>query len=181
MNGAQLHLAINHIPVFVTITGALVLLYGLLKKRSQVTDTGLMIIFAAGIFTIPVFLSGEAAEEVAEDLAGVSRPLIEAHEAFARIALWSMVITAAMSLSALFFRKRASLAKGLTFTALLLSMVSFGIASYTAHSGGEIRHPEIRQGGDVLTPDEAENMNEGEGPKRKRKGRAINDGAQRPA
>jgi len=59
MNATQIHLALNHIPVLLSITGGLILLFGLIKKNTPVIRTALILLVAAALFTLPVYLTGE--------------------------------------------------------------------------------------------------------------------------
>jgi len=72
MNATQIHLALNHIPVLLSITGGLILLFGLIKKNTPVMRTALILLVAAALFTLPVYLTGEGTEEAVEKLPGVS-------------------------------------------------------------------------------------------------------------
>lgn len=174
MNPAQLHLAINHVPVLVTLTGSLVLLFGLIKRTEVLRRAGLLTIFIAGIFTLPVFLTGKAAKEIVEELPGVSDDLIERHEYFAQIGLAFMLVIACISLVALVVKNTARYLKRLSALVLILSFASFGLTAFIAHLGGEIRHQEIRTSQPNLDQEDEEQdaaKDKEKSQKRKRKGK----------
>lgn len=144
MNASQIHLALNHVPLFFSITGALILLYGFFRKNDTVKTMSLYFMIAGAVFTIPVFLTGEGAEELVENLPGVSESLIEQHEGFAKTGLIVILVTGAIALFTLFAKRKASLFKTGLLASAVLSLISFAIMAQTAHLGGQIRHTEIR-------------------------------------
>ena len=150
MNATQIHLALTHVPVMLSIIGLVMLILSLFRKNDTLAKTALSILLAAGLLTIPVFFTGEGAEEVVEKLPGVSEAVIEKHEHFAKttLALVSASgLVALIGLAAYAFGRFVTMIKVL---ALILSVVSAGAMAQTAHLGGQIRHSEIRS--TALTP-----------------------------
>lgn len=146
MNSAQIHLALNHVPLFLSILGAAILLLGMIKKNESFKNLSLYLLVAAAIFTAPVFLTGEGTEELVERLPGVNEAGIEEHEEMAKISLIVIIITGAIALAALLLKKNAMVARVLLIAVIILSLVSFGTMAQTAHLGGLIRHSEISNG-----------------------------------
>ncbi len=146
MNAAQIHLALNHIPLFFSIIGGGVLLLGILRKNEGFINLSLYMLVAAALFTAPVFLTGEGTEELVEKAAGVNEAAIESHEEMAKISLIVIIATGVMALAGLLVRKKASLLKGLLILTVLLSLASFVTMAQTAHLGGLIRHTELQGG-----------------------------------
>ncbi len=144
MNAAQIHLALNHAPLFLSILGGGILLLGMFKKNESFKNLSLYFLVAAAIFTAPVFLTGEGTEELVEHLPGVNETAIEKHEDMAKISLIIIIITGVIALAGLFLRKNATIAKAILGISLLLSLASFGTMAKTAHLGGLIRHSEIQ-------------------------------------
>ncbi len=92
------------------------------------------------LIAIPVFLTGEPAEESVENLPGVSEALIGQHEDAATWALWVMEALGLLSLAALLFAfKGEQTKKTLYGAAFALSLVTFGLMGYTGYLGGQIR------------------------------------------
>jgi hypothetical protein len=87
MNASQIHLALNHVPLFFSIIGGCVLIYGFIRKNESIKILSLYFMIAAALFTIPVYLTGEGTEEIVEKLPGVSEGMIEEHEEMAKIGL----------------------------------------------------------------------------------------------
>lgn len=146
MNAAQIHLALNHAPLFLSILGGGILLLGMIKKNESFKNLSLYFLVAAAIFTAPVFLTGEGTEELIENLPGVNENAIGRHEDMAQISLIIIIATGAISLLGLFLRKKTGIARYIFIAALLLSLVSFGTMVQTAHLGGLIRHTELQAG-----------------------------------
>lgn len=147
MNGAQIHLALNHLPIFGTLFGFLYLLIALLKKNRELKRAGLWLFLAAALGAIPTYLTGEPAEEVVENLAGVEPERIEEHEELALVALTAIEILGAASLAGLYLsRKTGEPPERIVQACLILSLAALVIVGWTAHLGGQIHHPETRPG-----------------------------------
>jgi hypothetical protein len=154
LNPAHIHLILNHIPILGTMIFApLVLLWGLLRRSRDITQTGLLLTIVLGVTTIPVYLTGEPAEEQVEREPWFSETLTETHEERAEAGLVAVLITGAVAVIVL-WRGRA----GRPFGALLPGAVVVGLAisaalfSAAALVGGEIRHSEIRSGAPAAAP-----------------------------
>lgn len=146
MNAAQIHLALNHAPLFLSLIGGLLLLLAILRKNDLLTSVSLYMLVAAALFTAPVFLTGEGTEELVEKAVGVNEMAIESHEDMAKISLIVIIITGMLALGGLFLRKKASFVKILLPLVILFSLASFGTMAQTAHLGGLIRHTELQSG-----------------------------------
>jgi putative copper export protein len=155
MNGAQLHLMLNHLSVMGALFSLLLLGWSLIRRSAEVQKLALAVALLAGLSSVPAYLTGEPAEEVIEHTAGVDEAYIEEHESMGKFALWCGValgVAAAAALAAGVKNPRW-LSAGTAIT-LLASVLVFGVMGYTAHLGGQIRHPEIRDGGMQATPSE---------------------------
>ncbi|MCU7551827.1 hypothetical protein OCK74_22095 [Chitinophagaceae bacterium LB-8] len=146
MNSAQIHLALTHVPVILSLTGLVILIVSLIKKNNALVKTAYFILFIAGLAAIPVYLSGEGTEELVERLPGVSETIIERHEEIAKMAMISMAVAGLGAFIGLFLFKRSAVAKIIKGVVLLLAFSSGGLLAQTAHLGGQIRHTEIRSG-----------------------------------
>jgi uncharacterized membrane protein len=146
MNATQLHLALTHVPVVLSIIGLVILIISFFTKSNTLTKTALWILLAAGVFTLPVYFTGEGTEEAVEGLPGVSEVDIEQHEDFAKATLVLVSasgLLALVGLMAYAFGRFVTVVKVLS---LLLAFASAGAMARTAHLGGQIRHTEIRTG-----------------------------------
>jgi uncharacterized membrane protein len=144
MNGGQLHLALNHLPVAGAIFGAGMLVLGMVARSETLRRGALAVLALAALSGPAAFLSGEPAEEVAERIPGISETMIEEHEEAASIALGAVAIAGAVAVAGLIFiRRRGAAPKGLYPLVLVLALAAAAILGRAAHLGGLIRHPEI--------------------------------------
>lgn len=129
------------------IFSVFVLAYGFIKSNNVVINIALTGLVLAAVTAIPVFLTGEPAEESVEHLPGILESAIEEHEEAAEIAFWLMQITGIVSLAGVFLRKSGFM-KGFVFNTviLLLPIAAAGSIAYTGYLGGKIRHTEINAG-----------------------------------
>jgi uncharacterized membrane protein len=144
MNGAHLHLMLNHLPVLGVGFGLLLLLAAKFGKSTDLTRAGLVVFVLAAGAAGTAYLTGEPAEEAVEEVASVTEQSIEQHEEAATVAL---VLTGLLGAGALFglvsYRRQALPPAWFTGTALIGALVAGGAMAYTANLGGQIRHPEI--------------------------------------
>ena len=158
MNASQIHLALNHVPLFFSIIGGLVLIYGFIRKNESIKILSLYFMIAAAVFTLPVYLTGQGTEEMIEKLPGISEGMIEEHEEMAKIGLIIIIITGVAALSALILKKKTSLLKPVLILCAVFSFASFGVFAQTAHLGGQIRHTEIQNNSVASTKSENTNI-----------------------
>jgi uncharacterized membrane protein len=159
MNSSQIHLALTHVPVILSLVGLTILIIALIRKNDTLTKTSFYIFLAAGLFALPVYFTGEGAEEIVEDLPGVSEGIIGKHEQFASISLTIILICAAISVTALFLRRSFTAAKVMRYVVLVFAFASAVAMAQTAHLGGQIRHTEI-QSSFTSAANDKENGNE---------------------
>lgn len=145
MNASQIHLALTHLPVILSLTGLVMLAISFMKTNLSLRRTALYILLVAGLAALPVYFSGEGAEEAVEHLPGVSETLIEEHEDIAKISLFAIIIAALLSVVTLLRFLSTPFAKNMAIVVLLVSAIAGGLLVQTAHLGGQIRHSEIRQ------------------------------------
>lgn len=162
MNTTHIHLLLNHFPIIGSMIGSLILLWGIIKKQENVKAIAAVVIVAMTLLAIPVFLTGEPAEDAVENLPGVSEAMINLHEEAAEFAIWLMVAAGVASLAALFFKWQKSERAKIVFTiALIMSLLSFGAMARTGYYGGKIRHTEISTAADVNQPGNNEKEQQG--------------------
>lgn len=151
MNDAHFHLVVNHLPIVGTLVGFLVLLAGYIIKNRQVKNTALGIFVFSALTSIAAFYTGEGAEEIVENIPGISETLLHNHEEYAELFFTTILILGGASLVSLFLEyKKSQFAKYGFAVVLLLSITSIVISKYVGTSGGEIRHTEIRNDADLI-------------------------------
>jgi len=160
MNSTHLHLLLNHFPVIGTLIGSCLLLLGIIKKQTNIKSTAALLLFILALIAIPVYLTGEPAEETIEKLPGVSEAMIELHQDAATIAVWLIGFTGLFSVIAVVFslQKRKSADRVFIF-AFALSVVCFAAMAQTGYYGGQIRHTEVRSANTVVQSGENDTEN----------------------
>jgi hypothetical protein len=146
MNGAHLHLILNHAPVVGLAFATLALLYGVIVKDAGARRLALLVTFVAGLAAVPAFLTGEGAEDVVKSLPDVAKATIEEHEKAADFALAAGLVTAVVALGALALpkmTKRPTLAGKLFVATLVVTLWADSVLARTAYLGGQVRHTEI--------------------------------------
>jgi hypothetical protein len=146
MNPAHVHLILNHVPLFGALAVTVLCTIALLKRQQDLARGGLVVAVLTALFGLVVYLTGEPAEELVENLSGVSEAVLESHE---EIALVATVVVGAYGLLALggLVAFRHGVTMRVTRILLVLSLVPLAAIAYTAYLGGQIRHSEIRPGG----------------------------------
>ena len=161
MNSVQMHLALTHVPVVLSLVGLIMLVVAFFIKNSTITKTSYILIVIAGIAALPVFFTGEGAEEAIENLPGVSEAIIERHEDVAKLTMISIAVAGLAALTALFSFRRQIATRVSKVVVLLLAIASGGLMAQTAHLGGQIRHTEIRNSVAFQNGNENGGQNEG--------------------
>lgn len=156
MSAAYVHLLLNHVPVLGLFGGLLLLAWGVSRRSRDLTVAGLAFLVLAALVTIPVYLSGEPAEEIVEGLPGVSEHYVEEHEEAGKWALIALEATGLLALVSLFATRKAAGSRTLPIATLLLGIFAMTVVVRTAMLGGEIRHTEIRGGAAATAPAEVE-------------------------
>ena len=147
MNGAMLHLWINHLPVFGLAFGLFLHLTAIYLKSEEWKNAALVLYVATALGTIPVYVTGEPAEHVVRGMPEVDREQIDPHQDWGTASLVAIEGLGIASLAGLFLaRRNARLSAVLTGGSLALAVLSFAIVAWTAHLGGMIHHPEDRPG-----------------------------------
>jgi hypothetical protein len=106
-----------------------------------------------GLLTIPVYMSGEPAEDAVRGLPDVTRDLVHEHEDAALFGIISASLNGAIALMALLLEKRRErLYRPLTITVLVVALWSSAVLARVSYLGGLVRHSEIRQTPAVAAP-----------------------------
>ncbi|MEZ4816178.1 MAG: hypothetical protein R3A80_13410 [Bdellovibrionota bacterium] len=144
MNLAHLHLILNHIPIVGIPIALAFLIQGIWAKNKSTQKFSLIVLFVLALIVLPVFYTGEPAEEVIEHLPGVTEAFIHPHEEAAELSLILTLITGALAFLALFFQKDEKKARILNFGVIGVATIATASLIYTANLGGQIRHTEFR-------------------------------------
>jgi NADH:ubiquinone oxidoreductase subunit 4 (subunit M) len=145
MDLAHLHLMMNHVPVMGVLFAILIALIGGIARSKIAVRVGLIMLVLSGLIAVPVYLTGESAEELVEGLPGVSEALIDRHESAAGISLALVGVSGAFALLTLLFSgsSRQLLPGAFFVMTMLLALLGGASVINTANLGGQIRHTEI--------------------------------------
>jgi len=138
---------LNHFPIIGTIIGIAMLVLGLVSRSNAIKRASLVLLFAMALMTVPVYLTGEPAEDRVENAIGVSKQILEEHEDTAKLTFAAMGLVGLVAFVVLIISFRAS--KYTNFgcaAALVVALTALGLTARTANLGGQIRHAEIRSG-----------------------------------
>src|ERR1700716_2721567 len=154
MNFAHLHLLLNHFPIIGTMVGLGLFLISLVGKNKDLRRASLIIFPAMALLALPTFFSGTGAQGAIRKTPGVSEAVIERHQGAAMLALLFMEITGALALVALW--KSPGCARPARWNwslsaILIFSIVTAGLMARVGTTGGDIRHPKIESGKEVIT------------------------------
>lgn len=145
MNDAHFHLVVNHLPIIFPLVGVIILITGLIAKSEAVKRTAYMVFSIGAVTTIAAMTSGEGAEEVVENINGISESFIEKHEEAAELFALLSYVLGGLSLIGLWASFRQKTFSSIVSIAVLgLAFIVLVFAKQTGTSGGEIRHDEIR-------------------------------------
>ncbi len=144
MSLTHLHLMVTHLPIFGTIVGLLILLYGMYTGSYHTKMAAYALLLIAAVGCIIAFSTGETAEETVENLPGITRSIIEEHEEFAKITLIATLILGGAALAGVYITwKKPKFTKVISIIVVILALICFGMTSWTGYLGGRIRHTEI--------------------------------------
>ena len=151
-NGAQLHLLVNHIPVVGFFGVVLGLAFAMWSPSQDIKRFVLVVTAIVGFSSLASYFSGDPAEHVILGQPGVKRSLIEEHEDAAKFATILAVLTAVTASAGFFIqRKRPEFLNRSMTSVFMLSLLTAAAMAKTAHEGGQIRHPEVRAGGEGMS------------------------------
>ena len=132
MGATHIHLILNHVPMLgIVIAGALLgIALAYRNIQFQRVALGFLVVFA--LSAIPVYLTGEPAEETVKLAPGVSERMIDRHEKAASTALAAMEGLGGLALlGMLIFRKAAALPRVFAAGVLVLVLTVSGLFGWT--------------------------------------------------
>lgn len=144
MNPAAAHLALNVFPPVLNIAALVVFALAMLWRSVPVLRAALILLLFSGLMAIPVYLTGEPAEELVEGMDGVNRVSIHPHEEAAEFAFIALCVQGVAALAALVWFRRREPANWMVVVTLLIAISASGAVFRAAYLGGKIRHPETR-------------------------------------
>jgi hypothetical protein len=146
MSATQIHLALNHLPLFGSAIAVVLLAWALWARSRDLTRAGLVLALVCGVGGVVAKQSGEGAEEQVEELPWADHDRIHEHEEAGEWAFYLLAAAGIAAAAALVRMRKAQDARIETMVVLLLITIAFAATAKTAWEGGKIRHEENRPG-----------------------------------
>ena len=156
MSWGHVHLLLNHVPVIGTFLCLLLLLVAFVRKSEELKKVTLGLFVLIALVTIPVYLTGEPAEDMVEKIPGISKAMIDQHEESALFSMIAVEVAGVIALAGLLlFRSKKGLGNLLAIVTLVFSLVTGGLLAWTSNLGGQVRHTEISSAGSQTETDKS--------------------------
>ena len=143
MNPAQVHLALNHFPIIGLLFTLIFLAYGIVKRNDVIVKFSLYLTIFIALVTLPVFFSGEPAEEIIEETTSVSHDIIHEHEEAGEFAFIFMEVFGVLAIVSLVLMSKEKFTDRLRYAFLLIGIATFILMARVGSLGGKIMHPEL--------------------------------------
>ena len=151
MDGAYIHILINHLPIILALLGAAAAVLSLFLNKRALWLYAVASLTIAGLSAYPVVLTGNEAEESMEKMPYVTREAIHDHEEAAELAMWILLATGAVSAFAWWQATRGPTSRAYAPNAPVAPMwlravvavggiASAGAVSYAAKEADPIMH-----------------------------------------
>jgi hypothetical protein len=149
---SHLHLLMNHVPTVGAVAAVGLLLLGFVRRNDHLKHVGLEVLFVIALLTLPVYVSGVAAQLELRDRPDVSLDGMRTHHDAALLGFAVMEFAGFVAWVALWqSRRRGRPAPGLVAVVTVMLVLALAVMGRAANLGGEIRHPEIRAAGAVAS------------------------------
>lgn len=161
MTAAHLHLMVVHLPVVLCPVALGLMAYAMWRREDAVLKVGYVLLIVAAAMSAVAFYSGPPAydlireERAAEKayLGPEAQAIVEDHAVAARAAFLCVLLAGVLALQALlqFFQDEPP-ARWLRLTLLGATLLGCYLLAWSAHLGGQVSHPEIREPASILFP-----------------------------
>jgi hypothetical protein len=153
LNLTHLHLLMNHVPTVGTGIAIGLFLLAMMRRNEHLRHASLELFFLIALATLPVYLTGVAAQQTLQGRPEISDAAMAAHHDAALLAFILMMITGFVAWLALWqFRRHGRSAGWTTGAILVLAALTLAVVAPAANVGGEIRHPEIMPDPEAIAP-----------------------------
>src|SRR4051794_24982589 len=123
MNGAYLHLLINHLPIVAVPFAFGLLLIGYLRKSRDLVQAGFVTLIIVGVLAYPVVKSGGMAAHVLQGTPGITHDRVHEHAEAADFGFWGSLVLGIFSLAAFWVSARTrEISKTWTLLAMVIAL-----------------------------------------------------------
>jgi hypothetical protein len=145
MIAVHVHLLLSHAPTLVILIGCGLLIIGAWLKSEDLKKAGLGVFVLGALVVLPLYLTGDPAQDAVKGLPAVSDRILDQHQAMAAIALVSALFLGVLAGAGfLLFGRAKPVAFWFICASVVVSLLTSGLLAWTANLGGQIRHSEIR-------------------------------------
>jgi hypothetical protein len=146
MNPVHIHLVLSHAPTVTIVIGCGLIVLGALWNSQDLKRAALGVFLLGTLLVVPLYLTGDPAQDAVKGLPGISDRILDQHQAIAAIALAGSVFLGILAAAGLFlFRRGKVISRWFAWMMLTVSLAIGGLLGWTAYLGGQIRHSEIRE------------------------------------
>jgi uncharacterized membrane protein len=144
MDWAHIHILINHFPVILVTTGAVVSILAVLLQRRGVWLYATVSLTLAGLTVIPTYFTGEPADHALNDPWYVAKEAIHSHEQAAKISAILTLVAALVAVLAwrrlVRYPREVRMPAGLRTAIVVTSVAAATGIGYASWLGGRIVH-----------------------------------------
>jgi hypothetical protein len=142
------HVLLNPLPVYGLAMGLLALVFGLLVRNAGARLTGLALVAVACLSVWPVAQYGHRGYDRVYAMSNDdAREWLDAHAGRAGRGAYVYYAAGLAALAAIAApRKFPKASPALTAATLALAVAALGAGGWISHAGGQVRHPEFREG-----------------------------------
>ena len=148
MNWPYIHTLVNHFPIILSVVGTAVLILALIVRRRDVFLYAFVTLTLAGLSVYPAFFTGDLAADAQRHTWYIVQSMIREHDDAAGFALWSLLITGAISAYAWWrMLKREPLVLPPVWLRVAMTVIAvwaLSVGARTAYLGGKIVHESPR-------------------------------------
>ncbi len=143
-NIVELHLALNHGPLFFLLAALTLFVVTKILKNDNYRKAALILCIVGGALAVPTFLTGDEAGEKLWNNPQFSQEKIHNHEEAGERAMITCIVLAFVVAGAMWREKKGSAPNWTQWAPILLLIVALGSLGYASYIGGMIRHSETQ-------------------------------------
>ncbi len=142
MSPAYPHLLLNHLPVDGALVATVLLGVAAYRRTLEGAVYGYVALVAVAVLAILTFVSGNFAPPALAQVPGISRDQITLHQITGLAAMIVSVLVGLLASIPLVLTNIAA-KRGVVIAYLILALLLDAVFTYTAFTGGAIRHTEL--------------------------------------